>query len=135
METFNNENDQVDALKRLCRKRQSAGGRGDFRDWRAGWLALLDLPSAGYRQRRVAGLRKATSALKSNTPEVLSGAEKFAADNKIPTAPSPLELAQHFVEQNDLPNAEKQLQQGLAAASDDNLKSVISMRLARVQLQ
>lgn len=35
----------------------------------------------------------------------------------------------------DLPNAEKQLQQGLAAASDDNLKSVISMRLARVQLQ
>ncbi|VEC81421.1 Mlr7403 protein [Raoultella ornithinolytica] len=36
---------------------------------------------------------------------------------------------------NDLQNAEKQLQQGLAAAPDDNLKSVINMRLARVQLQ
>ncbi|STT10076.1 membrane protein [Klebsiella pneumoniae] len=67
---------------------------------------------------------------------MLSGAEKFAADNKNTYgAFASLELAQHFVEQNDLPNAEKQLQQGLAAASDDNLKSVISMRLARVQLQ
>ncbi|WP_148180631.1 YfgM family protein, partial [Klebsiella pneumoniae] len=46
-----------------------------------------------------------------------------------------LELAQQFVDKNDLQNAEKQLQQGLAAASDDNLKSVINMRLARVQLQ
>ncbi|STW79927.1 membrane protein [Klebsiella michiganensis] len=46
-----------------------------------------------------------------------------------------LELAQQFVDKNDLQNAEKQLQQGLTAASDDNLKSVINMRLARVQLQ
>ena len=48
---------------------------------------------------------KATSALKSNTPEVLSGAEKFAADNKNTYgAFASLELAQHFVEQNDLPS-------------------------------
>ena len=42
---------------------------------------------------------------------MLSGAEKFAADNKNTYgAFASLELAQHFVEQNDLPNAEKQLQ-------------------------
>ena len=62
-------------------------------------------------------------------------AQNDAIENYIHGAFASLELAQHFVEQNDLPNAEKQLQQGLAAASDDNLKSVISMRLARVQLQ
>ncbi|MDP1491900.1 tetratricopeptide repeat protein, partial [Klebsiella pneumoniae] len=65
---------------------------------------------------------KATSALKSKTPEVLSGAEKFAADNKNTYgAIASLELAQHYVEHNHQPNAEKQLQQGLAAASEHNL--------------
>ncbi len=59
METFNNENDQVDALKRFFAENGKALAVGViFRDWRAGWLALLDLPSAGYRQRRVAGLRE-----------------------------------------------------------------------------
>jgi predicted negative regulator of RcsB-dependent stress response len=77
----------------------------------------------------------AISALKSDTPEALT-AEKFAADSKNTYgAFASLELAQRFVDKNDLQNAEKQLQQGLAAASDDNLKSVINMRLARVQLQ
>ena len=66
----------------------------------------------------------------------LNAAQKFAADSKNTYgAFASLELAQQFVEKNDLQNAEKQLQQGLAAASDDNLKSVINMRLARVQLQ
>ncbi|MBC2873205.1 YfgM family protein [Klebsiella pneumoniae] len=136
METFNNENDQVDALKRFFAENGKALAVGVILGIGAlvGWRYWTSHQQDTARDASLA-YEKATSALKSNTPEVLSGAEKFAADNKIPTAPSPLELAQHFVEQNDLPNAEKQLQQGLAAASDDNLKSVISMRLARVQLQ
>ena len=78
----------------------------------------------------------AISALKSDKPEAIGSAEKFAADSKNSYgAFASLELAQRFVDKNDLQNAEKQLQQGLAAAPDDNLKSVINMRLARVQLQ
>ena len=46
-----------------------------------------------------------------------------------------LELAQQFVDQNELEKAASQLQQGLAATSDENLKAVINLRLARVQVQ
>ena len=46
-----------------------------------------------------------------------------------------LELAQQFVDQNELEKAAAQLQQGLAATSDENLKAVINLRLARVQVQ
>ncbi|MBD3697994.1 YfgM family protein [Klebsiella pneumoniae] len=137
METFNNENDQVDALKRFFAENGKALAVGVILGIGAlvGWRYWTSHQQDTARDASLA-YEKATSALKSNTPEVLSGAEKFAADNKNTYgAFASLELAQHFVEQNDLPNAEKQLQQGLAAASDDNLKSVISMRLARVQLQ
>lgn len=58
METFNNENDQVDALKRFFAENGKALAVGVILGIGAGWLALLDLPSAGYRQRRVAGLRE-----------------------------------------------------------------------------
>ena len=137
METFNNENDQVDALKRFFAENGKALAVGVILGIGAlvGWRYWTSHQQDTARDASLA-YEKATSALKSNTPEVLSGAEKFAADNKNTYgAFASLELAQHFVEQNDLPNAEKQLQQGLAAASDVNLKSVISMRLARVQLQ
>ncbi len=137
METFNNENDQVDALKRFFAENGKALAVGVILGIGAlvGWRYWTSHQQDTARDASLA-YEQATSALKSNTPEVLSGAEKFAADNKNTYgAFASLELAQHFVEQNDLPNAEKQLQQGLAAASDDNLKSVISMRLARVQLQ
>ncbi|XNM65459.1 tetratricopeptide repeat protein [Escherichia coli] len=40
----------------------------------------------------------------------------------------------HLVNKNDLAQAEKQLQQGFSRSRDD-LKSVINLRLARVQLQ
>lgn len=136
METFNNENDQVDALKRFFAENGKALavgvilGIGALVGWRY-WTSHQQDTA-----RRVAGLREGDFRAEIEYARVLSVAEKFAADNKNTYgAFASLELAQHFVEQNDLPNAEKQLQQGLAAASDDNLKSVISMRLARVQLQ
>lgn len=137
MELYNNENDQVDALKRFFAENGKAlavgvilgvGALVGWRYWTSHQLDTARGSSLAYEN--------AISALKSDKPEALNAAQKFAADSKNTYgAFASLELAQQFVDKNDLQNAEKQLQQGLTAASDDNLKSVINMRLARVQLQ
>lgn len=44
-------------------------------------------------------------------------------------------MAQQYVDKNELDKAAAQLSQGLAAASDDNLKAVINLRLARIRVQ
>jgi predicted negative regulator of RcsB-dependent stress response len=76
------------------------------------------------------------SAIKADQPQTLAAAEKFAAETKNTYgALASLEVAQQFVDKNDLDKAAAQLQQGLAAASDDNLKALINLRLARVQVQ
>jgi predicted negative regulator of RcsB-dependent stress response len=69
-------------------------------------------------------------------PDSIPAAEKFAAENKNTYgALASLELAQQFVDKNELEKAAAQLQQGLADTSDENLKAVINLRLARVQVQ
>ncbi len=83
METFNNENDQVDALKRFFAENGKALAVGVILGIGAlvGWRYWTSHQQDTARDASLA-YEKATSALKSNTPEVLSGAEKFAADNK-----------------------------------------------------
>ncbi|HHG8771744.1 TPA: YfgM family protein [Raoultella planticola] len=137
METYNNENDQVDALKRFFAENGKALAVGVILGIGAlvGWRYWSSHQQDTARESSLA-YENALAALKSDQPEALNTAEKFAADSKNSYgAFASLELAQRFVDRNDLQNAEKQLQQGLAAAPDDNLKSVINMRLARVQLQ
>lgn len=137
METYNNENDQVDALKRFFAENGKALAVGVILGIGAlvGWRYWSSHQQDTARDSSLA-YENAISALKSDKPEALDSAQKFAADSKNAYgAFASLELAQRFVEKNDLQSAEKQLQQGLAAAPDDNLKSVINMRLARVQLQ
>ena len=76
------------------------------------------------------------TAVSAGKPDSLPAAEKFAAENKNTYgALASLELAQQFVDKNELEKAASQLQQGLAATSDENLKAVINLRLARVQVQ
>lgn len=76
------------------------------------------------------------TAVSADKPDSIPAAEKFAAENKNTYgALASMELAQQFVDKNELKKAEAQLQQGLAATSDENLKAVINLRLARVQLQ
>ncbi|EHF4998919.1 YfgM family protein, partial [Enterobacter hormaechei] len=76
------------------------------------------------------------SAIRADQPQTLTAAEKFAADNKNTYgALAALEVAQQYVDKNELDKAAAQLSQGLAAASDDNLKAVINLRLARIQVQ
>lgn len=137
METYSNENDQLEALKRFFASNGKVLGIGlilgiaalaAWRYWNASQQDTAREVSLAYAD--------VISALKSEKPEAVSMASKFAADNKNSYgAFASLELAQHFVDKNDLPKAQQQLQQGVADAPDDNLRSIITLRLARVQLQ
>jgi len=137
VEIYNNENDQVDAIKRFFSENGIALAVGVILGVGAlvGWRYWTSHQENNARDASLA-YEQSVSSLNSGKPDALSAAEKFAADEKNTYgAFASLELAQQFVDKNQLENAGKQLQQGLAAASDDNLKSVINMRLARVQLQ
>lgn len=137
MEVYSNENDQVDALKSFFAENGKALavgvilGIGALVGWRY-WTSHQEDTSRESSQ----AYQNAVTSLKAGKPETYAAAEKIAANEKNAYgAFAALELAQHFVDANELDKAEKQLQLGMAAASDDNLKSVINMRLARVQLQ
>ena len=137
MEVYSNENDQVDALKRFFAENGKALavgvilGIGALVGWRY-WNSHQEDGAREASQRYEAAL----SGVKADKSGNIAAAEKFAAGEKNTYgAFAAMELAQHFVDAGQLDNAEKQLQTALSAASDANLKSVISMRLARVQLQ
>lgn len=137
MEVYSNDNEQVDALKTFFAENGKALvvgvvlGIGALVGWRY-WSSHQENNSREISQ----AYESAVTTLKADKPETYAAAQKIAADEKNAYgAFAALELAQHFVDANQLEKAEKQLQLGLAAAPDDNLKSVINMRLARVQLQ
>ncbi|VYU39736.1 YfgM family protein [Metakosakonia massiliensis] len=137
MEIYENENDQVDALKRFFAENGKAlavgvilgiGALVGWRYWTSHQVETARSASQGYEN--------AVSALSADKPETLAAAEKFAAENKNTYgALASLELAQQYVNKDQLEKASAQLQQGLAATSDENLKSMISLRLARIQVQ
>lgn len=137
MEIYENENDQVDAVKRFFAENGKALAVGVI----LGVGALI-----GWRywnSHQVETARSASLAYQNAVTEASAGkhegivvAEKFVTENKNTYgALASLELAQQFVDKNELQKAEAQLQQGLTATSDENLKAVINLRLARVQVQ
>ena len=137
MEIYENEHDQVDAIKRFFAENGKALAVGVILGVGAlvGWRYWASHQDDSVRESSYA-YENAVSALRADQPETLAAAEKFAADTKNTYgAFASLELAQQFVESNQLDKAAAQLQQGLAAASDENLKAVINLRLARVQVQ
>ena len=137
MEIYENENDQVDAIKRFFAENGKAlavgvilgvGALVGWRYWNSHQIESARSASLSYQT--------VVSSLSAGKAEDLSAAEKFAADNKNTYgALASMELAQQFVDQNQLEKAAAQLQQGLAATSDENLNAVITLRLARVQVQ
>ena len=137
MEIYENEHDQVDAIKRFFAENGKALAVGVILGVGAlvGWRYWTSHQDDSVRESSWA-YENAVSALRADKPETLAAAGKFAADTKNTYgAFASLELAQQFVESNQLDKAAAQLQQGLAAASDENLKAVINLRLARVQIQ
>ncbi|MEN0580440.1 Putative negative regulator of RcsB-dependent stress response [Phytobacter palmae] len=137
MEIYENDNEQVDALKRFFAENGKAlavgvilgiGALVGWRYWNNHQIETARSASQGYEN--------AITAIRADKPETLAAAEKFAAENKNAYgALASLELAQQYVERNELEKASAQLQQGLAATSDENLKGMINIRLARIQVQ
>ncbi|EPQ0971754.1 YfgM family protein [Citrobacter farmeri] len=137
MEIYENENDQVDAIKRFFAENGKALAVGVILGVGAlvGWRYWNSHQTESARSASLA-YQTVVSTLSAGKAEDLSAAEKFATDNKNTYgALASMELAQQFVDQNQLEKAAAQLQQGLAATSDENLKAVITLRLARVQVQ
>jgi len=137
VEIYENENDQVDAIKRFFAENGKALAVGVILGVGAlvGWRYWNSHQTESARSASLA-YQTVVSSLSAGKAEDLSAAEKFAADNKNTYgALASMELAQQFVDQNQLEKAAAQLQQGLAATSDENLKAVITLRLARVQVQ
>ena len=100
-----------------------------------GWRYWTSHQTESARSASLA-YQNAVTAVSAGKPDSISAAEKFATENKNTYgALASMELAQQFVDQNELEKAAAQLQQGLAATSDENLKAVINLRLARVQVQ
>ncbi|WP_436856725.1 YfgM family protein [Citrobacter tructae] len=137
MEIYENENDQVEAIKRFFAENGKALavgvilGVGALIGWRY-WTSHQTESARSASQ----SYQSVVTEIGSGNADKLSAAEKFAAENKNTYgALASMELAQQFVDQNQLDKAATQLQQGLAATSDENLKAVITLRLARVQVQ
>lgn len=134
MEIYENENDQVDAIKRFFAENGKALAVGVILGVGAllGWRYWTSHQTESARSASLAY----QNAVTAGKPDSISAAEKFATENKNTYgALASMELAQQFVDQNELEKAAAQLQQGLAATSDENLKAVINLRLARVQVQ
>lgn len=76
------------------------------------------------------------TALDDNKPETVEAAINFVNENQNSYgAMASLNLAKAFVEKNQLDRAVEQLKNGLKATQDDNLQAILSLRLARLQLQ
>ncbi|WP_151995790.1 YfgM family protein [Buttiauxella massiliensis] len=137
MEIYENDNEQVDAVKRFFAENGKAlvvgvvlgiGALVGWRYWNGHQVESSMASSLEYQT--------VTDAVRADQPATLSAAEKFAAGTKNTYgALASLELAQKYADNNDLAKAAAQLQQGLSSTSDANLQALINARLARIQIQ
>ncbi|UCB30258.1 membrane protein [Duffyella gerundensis] len=137
MEVYNNENEQVDALRRFFANNGKAlavgviigiGALAGWRYWTGHQVSNSAEISANYQ--------KVTQAMQGNRPQTLEAVAKFASENNNTYgALAALDLAKQYVDQQQLDQAATQLQTGLKATKDENLQAVLNLRLARVQLQ
>ena len=137
MEVYTTENEQVDAVRRFFAENGKAlaigvvlgiVALGGWRVWQSHQDSALTEASASFQ--------KANQALTSKNPQGVAELEKFGQSNDNNYGVfAALQLADHFVEIKDFANAEKQLLQGQSQAKEDNLRSLVNLRLARVQMQ
>ncbi|KQN54900.1 tetratricopeptide repeat protein [Erwinia sp. E602] len=137
MESYSNENEQVDALKNFFAQNGKALVAGVVLGVGAlvGWKYWSSHEDSGSRETSAA-YQQVTAALDASKPATLDAAAKFASDNNNTYgALASLDLAKRYVDNNQLDKAAAQLQNGLQDTKDANLQAVLNLRLARIQLQ
>ncbi|BEN50914.1 membrane protein [Serratia marcescens] len=139
MEVYTTENEQVDALRRFFAENGKAlavgvvlgiGALVGWRYWQSHENSNMMAASQSYQE--------ASDRLAAGKPDDVAAAEKFVQANSNSNSYgvlAALQLAKHFVEQNDFAKAEQQLALAQGQTKDDNLLAMIDLRLARVQLQ
>lgn len=137
MEVYTTENEQVDALRRFFVENGKAltvgvvlgiGALVGWRFWQSHQTSNMMAASQSYQQ--------ASETLAADKSGDVAAVETFIqANNNNYGVMAALELAKHFVDKGDFAKAEQQLTLAQSQAKDDNLLSVINLRLARVQLQ
>lgn len=137
MEVYENENDQLEVVKRFFAENGKALVVGVILGVGAliGWRYWNNHQDASARSASLA-YDNVVAAVQADKPATLTAVEKFATENNnIYGVFASLEMAQQSVNKDALAKAEQYLNQALTAAKDDNIKAIISLRLARVQIQ
>ncbi|MDR5612692.1 MAG: tetratricopeptide repeat protein, partial [Arsenophonus sp.] len=90
---------------------------------------------ANRLQESAQAFEQISSQLQTGSKQALAAGEQFANEtNNIYGVLTNIELAKIAVEKSDIAGAEKALLKALAVAKLDDLKDLINVRLARVQL-
>lgn len=137
MEVYTTENEQVDAVRRFFAENGKALAIGVVLGIAAlgGWRYWQSHESTAMADSSVA-FQQANQAVTDKKAQGVEDLEKFAQSNKNNYGVfASLQLAGHFVEAKDFANAEKQLVAAQSQAKEENLLSLVSLRLARVQSQ
>lgn len=137
MEVYTTENEQVDAVRRFFAENGKALAIGVVLGIAAlgGWRYWQSHESTAMADSSVA-FQQANQAMTDKNAQGVEDLEKFAQSNKNNYGVfASLQLADHFVEAKDFANAEKQLVAAQSQAKEENLLSLVSLRLARVQSQ
>ncbi|TCV92237.1 YfgM family protein [Biostraticola tofi] len=138
MEIYSSENEQREVLRRFFADNGKAlvigvvigiGALVGWRVWHSHQNDVMMNASASWQQVN-AGLAQ------DGSQKSVDAAEAFARehDNNYGALTS-MSLARHFVDKGDFKAAEQQLQKALTQTKEDNLQTLINLRLARVQLQ
>lgn len=136
MEVYPTENEQVDAIKRFFVNNGKAlviglaVGVGAIIGWNY-WQSY----QANRLQESAQAFEQISSQLQTGSKQALAAGKQFANEtNNIYGVLTNIELAKIAVEKSDIAGAEKALLKALAVAKLDDVKDLINVRLARVQL-
>lgn len=137
MEVYSNENEQVDAVRRFFThngKALAVGviiglvALGGWRYWSSKQESSSQTLSAEYQQL--------VSAMRDDRPATLDAVARFASEHQDTYgALAALDVAKRYVDADRLDKAAALLSSGLKNTKDAGLQAIISLRLARVQLQ
>lgn len=136
MEVYTTENEQIDAIKRFFVNKGKALliglviGVGVIIGWNY-WQSH----QANSLQESAQSFEQISSQLQTGSNQALAAAEQFANEtNNIYGVLTNIELAKIAVEKSDIASAEKALLKALTIAKVDDLKDLLNVRLARIQL-